>query len=81
MQYGWISKAYAKGKMSDTNTTYCLIPLIMTFWKNQNYRNRSQFTNDQKELLGVIELFSILIIVVDTQVYIFVKIHRTVYLK
>ena len=53
----------------------------MTFWKNQNYRNRSQFTNDQKELLGVIELFSILIIVVDTQVYIFVKIHRTVYLK
>ena len=53
----------------------------MTFWKNQNYRDRNQFTSDQKELLGVIELFSILIIVVVTQVYTFVKIHRTVHLK
>lgn len=61
------------GSQTDTRGYLLYDFICMTFRKKQNNRDSNQFTDDEMELSGMIELFSTLIIVVVTQVYTFVK--------
>lgn len=58
--------------------------IYMTFLRRQNYGDEEQISGCQelgwrKESFGVMELFCILIMMMATQIYTFVKIHRSVH--